>query len=215
MERMQAVILTSIKLLGDGLARCLDDTPDISIVSVTDDVPSLRDLLTGGTVEIVLIDMTQNFDLDDVRSLAVAAPDVAFIALGLREQRQDVIRCGRAGFSGYVARDATVEAVAKAMRDAISGRLACPAEISSGLLKALFRAEELSDLATDDAPLTRREGDVLQLIGRGLTNKEIARELNLSVATVKHHVHNVLEKLNLPRRTHAMRRVRERPWIAS
>jgi two-component system, NarL family, nitrate/nitrite response regulator NarL len=56
---------------------------------------------------------------------------------------------------------------------------------------------------------------VLQLIGRGLTNKEIARELNLSVATIKHHVHNVLEKLNLPRRAYAMRRVRERPWIAS
>ena len=48
-----------------------------------------------------------------------------------------------------------------------------------------------------------------------MTNKEIARELGLSVATVKHHVHNVLEKLCLPRRAHAMRRVRERPWLAS
>jgi DNA-binding NarL/FixJ family response regulator len=101
------------------------------------------------------------------------------------------------------------------MRDAISGRLACPAEISSGLLRALFRAEARSADPDDDTPLTNREGNVLQLIGRGLTNKEIARELNLSVATVKHHVHNVLEKLKLPRRAHAMRRVRERPWIAS
>ena len=68
---------------------------------------------------------------------------------------------------------------------------------------------------TLNAALTRREGEVLQLIGRGLSNKEIARDLSLSVATVKHHVHHVLEKLQLPRRAQAMRRVRETPWIAS
>ncbi|MES0199843.1 response regulator transcription factor [Mesorhizobium sp. M0011] len=212
---MQAVILTAIKLLGDSLARCLMDTVDISVVSVTGEISQLNEILASQAVDIILIDMTQNMDLDDVRALAVSAPEVVLIALGLKEQRQDVIRCGRAGFSAYVARDASVEAVAKAMRDAVSGRLACPAEISSGLLRALFRAEVRSVDPDEDAPLTNREGNVLQLIGRGLTNKEIARELNLSVATVKHHVHNVLEKLKLPRRAHAMRRVRERPWIAS
>lgn len=51
--------------------------------------------------------------------------------------------------------------------------------------------------------------------GRGLSNKEIARELVLSVATVKHHVHNVLDKLKLPRRAQAMRRVRDAPWLVS
>lgn len=66
-----------------------------------------------------------------------------------------------------------------------------------------------------DEALTRREGDVLQLIGDGLSNKEIARDLCVSVATVKHHVHNILEKLHVPRRAQAMRRVREAPWIAS
>lgn len=211
---MRAVILTPIKLLGDGLARCLNDTTDITVVSVTDQVSAVREALGTDQVDSVLIDMTQNLDLDDVRALAVAAPEVVLIALGLREQRQDVIRCGRAGFSGYVARDASVETVAKVMRDTMAGRLACPAEISSGLLRALFRAEAAPETTVTDEPLTRREGDVLRLIGRGLTNKEIARELDLSVATVKHHVHNVLEKLKLPRRAYAMRRVRERPWIA-
>jgi DNA-binding NarL/FixJ family response regulator len=54
---------------------------------------------------------------------------------------------------------------------------------------------------------------VLELLGRGFSNKEIANELCLSVATVKHHVHHVLEKLNLQRRTEAMRRVRDAPWL--
>lgn len=186
------------------------------VALVTDDIVELTTSIDAHDVDVVLVDMTQDLDLDDVRALAVAAPEVVLIALGLKEQRQDVIRCGRAGFSGYVARDADVESVAQAMRDAVSGRLACPAEISSGLLRALFRADHQPEpVAANDAPLTRREADVLQRIGRGLTNKEIARELDLSVATVKHHVHNVLGKLHLPRRAHAMRRVRERPWIAS
>lgn len=213
---MNAVILTPIKLLADGLARYLDGKQAIHIVGIVDSPAAVLGLLADGGVDVVLVDVTQGVDLDEMRALALAAPQAILIALGLKEQRQEVIRCGRAGFSGYVGRDATVDGLATAMHDAVAGRLACPAEISNGLLKALFRigATAKSEAAEDPA-LTRRECAVLQLIGRGLTNKEIARELNLSVATVKHHVHNVLGKLNLPRRAHAMQRVRERPWIAS
>ncbi len=213
---MNAVILTAIKILGDGLARSLTSRQDIDVVATVDNIAALRELLRERQVEIVLVDVTQDVDLEDIRSIALAAPQVVLIALGLREQRQEVIRCGRAGFSGYVARDATVEVLARAVRDAVAGRLACPAEISNGLLRALFKSgggEPRENL--EDPPLTRRECAVLQLIGRGLTNKEIARELGLSVATVKHHVHNLLGKLNLPRRANAMQRVHERPWIAS
>ena len=75
--------------------------------------------------------------------------------------------------------------------------------------------ERQADTIDADQGLTRREGEVLKLIGQGMSNKEIARDLNLSLATVKHHVHHVLQKLGLPRRAQAMRRVREAPWIAS
>src|SRR4051812_33400480 len=113
---MQAVILTSIKLLGDGLARCLSDTPDITIIEVTDKITELNQILASQAIDTILVDMTQNIDLDEIRAVAIAAPGVVLIALGLKEQRQDVIRCGRAGFSAYIARDASVEDVANAMR---------------------------------------------------------------------------------------------------
>jgi two-component system, NarL family, nitrate/nitrite response regulator NarL len=212
---MNIVILSPVRLLGDGLADCLNRREEITVVAVVADLPALRQTLSAIKINVVLIDVMQFIDLDGVRAIASERPDLALVALGLRERRQDVIRCGRAGFSGYVARNATLDELSDAMMNAASGCLACPAEISGGLLRALFRLDLPAPDPAEEAPLTRREGDVLQLIGRGLTNKEIARELSLSVATVKHHVHNVLYKMRLPRRAHAMRRVRDMPWLAT
>ena len=84
-------------------------------------------------------------------------------------------------------------------------------------MRALFRlhSESAQDNEELAYALTRRERNVLQLIGHGDSNKEIARHLSLSEATVKHHVHNILGKLNLPRRAQAMRLVRDAPWLVS
>jgi DNA-binding NarL/FixJ family response regulator len=207
------VVLTPVRLMGDGLAACVASRRGIVVRAVVDSLSGVRDVLAHPPpVDLVLIDVTQGIDLYDVRSIAAEHSQVALVALGLNEQRQDVIRCGRAGFVGYVPRDASVQTLCDALHDVIQGRLACPAEISSGLLKALFRREQPAD-AKSDAVLTRRESDVLHLIGEGHSNKEIARQLNLSIATVKHHVHNVLEKLHIHGRAAAMRRVRDNPWL--
>jgi DNA-binding NarL/FixJ family response regulator len=209
------IVLTPVRLLGDGLTAGFERQSDIHVLAVVNDLQGLRESLARHCADLVLIDVTHGIDLYDTRAIAAQWPEVALVALGLTEQRQDVIRCGRAGFAGYVAREASLDALCKALRDVIQGKLACPAEISSGLLRALFRAEHPIDEAALEQALTRREGDVLRLIGEGLSNKEIARELILSVATVKHHVHNVLDKLHLPRRAQAMRRVRDAPWLVS
>lgn len=214
---MIIVVLSPVRLMGDGLVACLASQKEMTVCAVVNDLAALRHALSTARADLVLVDVTQGIDLYDVRSIAVEHPEAALVALGLVEQRQEVIRCGRAGFVGYVARDATVDALCDALRDVVQGRLACSAEISGGLLRALFRmdqrpAHENQALAQS---LTRRECSVLQLIGHGDSNKEIARHLSLSEATVKHHVHNILGKLNLPRRTQAMRLVRDAPWLVS
>lgn len=212
---MNVIVLTPVRVLGDGLVACLHQRSDIHIVAVSDDLSSVREVLASSKVDLVLIDVTQGIELYDVRSLATEYPGVALVALGLAELRHEVIQCGKAGFSGYVARNASVEALATALSDITEGRLVCPSEISGGLLRALFRISGSANDASWAEMLTRRECEVLQLIGQGLSNKEIAKELCLSVATVKHHVHKVLEKLRLARRTQAMHRVRDTPWIAN
>ena len=214
---MNIIVLTHVRLMGDGLVACLSRRPEMNVCAVVNDLEALRQALASIRADLVLIDVTQGVDLYDVRSIATQYPEAALVAIGLVEQRQEVIRCGRAGFVGYVARDATVDTLCSSLLDVAQGRLACPAEISGGLLRALFRlhsptAQENEKLAH---ALTRRECSVLQLIGHGDSNKEIARHLSLSEATVKHHVHNILGKLNLPRRTQAMRLVRDAPWLVS
>lgn len=211
---MNIIVLTPVRLLGDGLAACFGSRPDTCVLAVVNDLASLRDSLATTDVHVVLVDVTQGVDLFDVRAIAAEWPDVPLVALGLNEQRQEVIQCGRAGFAGYVARDASIDTLCKALSEIVAGRLACPPEISGGLLRALFRRDPRSDESGIDCALTRRESEVLQLLGRGLSNKEIGCELFLSVATVKHHVHHVLEKLKISRRAQAMQRVRNAPWIA-
>jgi two-component system nitrate/nitrite response regulator NarL len=212
---MRIVVLTPIKILGEGLNLCLAHRSDFSIVATVSGLPALRATLRKAAVDLVLIDVTQGIDLEDVRSIAAEWPDVALMALGLREQRQEVIRCGRAGFAGYVSREAGIDALCQAMRDIGLGRLHCSADISGSLLRALFQSKSSASPASVDAALTRRECQVLQLIGRGLSNKEIARELSLSTATIKHHVHGVLGKLKVSRRAQAIRRLQESPWIVA
>lgn len=210
---MNIIVLTPMRLLGEGLASCFRSRPPLTAVAVVNDLANLRSTLADTDAQIVLIDVTQGIDLFDVRAIAVEWPDIPLVALGLAEDRQEVVKCGRAGFAGYVARDATIDRLCTALLDIVDGRVACPPDIAGELLRALFRKAPQSEGPLSDPSLTRREREVLQLIGRGLSNKEIGRELCLSVATVKHHVHHVLEKLGLPRRADAMRRVRDAPWL--
>src|SRR6476469_3438173 len=99
---MNIIVLSPVRLLGEGLAACFSSRPDMRTLAVVDDLAGLRDSLATMEVQVVLIDVTQGVDLFDVRAIAVEWSDVALVALGLNEQRQEVIRCGRAGFAGYV-----------------------------------------------------------------------------------------------------------------
>ncbi|WP_245503419.1 hypothetical protein [Rhizobium leguminosarum] len=115
----------------------------------------------------MLIDVTQGIDLGEIRSTATEFPDIALVALGLVEQRQDIIRYGRAGFIGCVERGAPVEHLQQTLHDALAGRLTCSAEVSGGLLRALFHLGTEQGSQPLDETLTQREGQVLQLIGDG------------------------------------------------
>ncbi len=211
---IRLVIVTDVRLFGEGLAQALQPEASVEVAGVVQNFDRLCQRLRNYAAEIALLDVTGGIDLDEVRLLAVERPDMKLLALGLQEQRAEVIRCARAGFSGYISRDIPFPRLVPLLNEVARGGAHCSAEITAGLMRAVFRPDlDLAAPATG-SPLTRRESEILQLLGRGFSNKEIARDLSLSAATVKNHVHNLLAKLKMSRRIDAARCLRDRPWIA-
>lgn len=210
---MNVLILTAVRLFGDGLAACFNARPGIHVLGVVDDLAALKTLMSEVDAEVILIDVSQGIELFDVRALVAEWPNAALVALGLNERRQDVIECGRAGFCGYVGRNASVDSLCASLSEIVAGRQSCPPEITGALLRALRSRESQAEEPNLASTLTRRESEVATLVSDGLSNKEISAELCLSVATVKHHVHNILEKLGLSGRSQVMQQVRSKPWM--
>ncbi len=217
---MDVLIYSPFQLFGECLERCLKTMNDIVVVAVVRDEESLRKVLDRLSIDLLLVDMVPGLDYRQFDSLSADYPGLVSLAVGLPEQEAEVVRCGRVGFAGYVPRDASLETLDIRMRECIGGRQACPDAIASGLLRALrvVAAARSLDAASADSVerkpcrLSAREVTVTRLVRRGLSNKEIARELDISVATVKHHVHSLLEKLNLPGRVHVARAEPDSSW---
>jgi DNA-binding NarL/FixJ family response regulator len=150
--------------------------------------------------EIVIVDMAMPESLATVRDLARVSPETRIIALTVPEVEHAVIACAEAGIVGYVSREGSL--------DDLVGLIECVARgetrMSPRMVATLMR--RVSALAADRAAdavradLTAREQEIVACIRDGLSNKQIGARLHIELATVKNHVHNVLEKLHVQRR---------------
>jgi DNA-binding NarL/FixJ family response regulator len=211
---MRIGVLTPVRLVGEGIAASLATCAAAFEVTTARDFAELRSLVDGPfPPELVVVDVSRSVALDEVRAFHAEFPNLPLLALGLRGRETEIVEHGRAGFVGYVRRDEGVEQLARKLHDAAASRLTCSPEVSAAIMRGLYRATAPA-ASCDLDRLTRREGDVARLVGRGLANKEIARHLSLSESTVKHHVHAILSKLGLARRGNLMRSIRDDPWPA-
>lgn len=216
---MDIVIYSAFQLYGECLESCLKPQHDVAVVAVVQDAGALRAVLERVSIDLLLVDVSPGIAALDVSSITDDHPGLVSMALGLAEQDADVLQCGRAGFAGYVPRDASLQALVVRMRECLDGRLTCPPSIAASLLRALHADDDapayapaVSLVAPAPSKLSPREVCVARLLRRGLSNKEIARDLDISVATVKHHVHSILEKLELPGRVHVARAQPDASW---
>ena len=215
---MDIVIYSAYQLFGECLESCLKPQQDVDVVAVVHDADAVRAVLERLTVDLLLVDVAPGIDAQ-IASIRDDYPGLVSIAVGLAEHDSEVLQCGRAGFAGYVPRDASLQTLYVRMRECLEGRLTCPATIAASMLRALHGGDaghvgRLTDAVAELVPskLSPREVGVARLLRRGLSNKEIARELDISVATVKHHVHSILEKLGLPGRVHVARAEPDQSW---
>lgn len=212
---MKPAVFTPLRFFGDGLALDLQRHYQVATVPVVGDFPGLAKILESDGIDCVLVDVTLGVDSEQVRQLAGEWPAVRWVALGVQHEEKEIVRFARDGFGAYVNWQADLMRLHQVLDDVMAGRMNCTPEAAAELMRALFmRADHPVMRDAPCAGLTPRECDVLRQISMGLSNKEIARSLNLSLATVKHHVHNVLEKLHVTRRAEAMRKARAAPWIA-
>jgi two-component system, NarL family, nitrate/nitrite response regulator NarL len=196
---MRIAILTAIRLIGEGIAASLRACGAAVEPTVVRDVNQLRLLVESAQPPaLAIIDVTQRLPLETIRQFHVDQPALPLLALGLRGEEADIVAHGSAGFIGYLSRDDGLDQLWARVEDAVGGRLLCSPEVAAGIMRGLFERGRPAAAAAGD--LTPRERHVAELVSRGLSNKEIARTLDLSESTVKHHVHAILGKLRLASR---------------
>jgi two-component system, NarL family, response regulator LiaR len=191
---IRVLIADDHAVVRQGLRTFLDLQDDIEVVGEAADGEEALALVEQLTPDVVLIDlvMPRVDGIEAIRRLRDNAPDVRAIVLSSFVDDDKLFPAVRAGAAGYLLKDVQPQELVEAIRTVHGG---------GALLHPQVAARLLQDMADD--PLTPREHEVLALIGRGMPNKLIARELSLSEKTVKAHVSSILAKLGVTDRTQA------------
>ncbi len=195
-----------IRLYCEGLADLLGRDGRALVVAVGTETAEMVKSAARTSPDVVLVDMAMTGSLEVVRATREAHPRLPVIGLAVPDREPEIVACAEAGVSGFVPRDATLDHLVETLRSAIDGELRCSPRIAMALVRRLAALSPQLESSLE-LSLTRRERQVLRLIGSGLTNKEIAAELGIEPSTAKNHVHRVLEKLRVRRRSEAVARI--------
>jgi DNA-binding NarL/FixJ family response regulator len=197
-DLITVVIIDDNRLVREALTAMLNRLGDVRAVcsNVAD-----AELLAEAKPHVLLLDV----GLRDQDSLTVAAalkrenPGASIILMDLLPVNEEIAEYVSAGVSGFVLKDATFDEFVATIRSVAAGNTVLPPTKAESLLARI--AQEASELeraqVVEDVRMTPREREVIELIGEGLSNKEIAQRLNIATHTVKSHVRNVMEKLAL------------------
>jgi DNA-binding NarL/FixJ family response regulator len=197
-------VLVGVRMYRDGLTQWLGDVPCIAVAGTARTVAEALPRLRATRPEVVLLDVGLEGGRTAAREIHAAAPGTRVIALAVAGTTAEVISCAEAGFSAYVTRDGTLADLVDTIGRAARGEVLCPPDVTASLFERLAAlAPPTPAWQPAPAPLTAREVQIVRLLDRGLSNKEIARALCIALPTVKNHVHNVLHKLQVPRRADA------------
>lgn len=196
------------RLLAESLAESLQRQPGLVMIGCSDRLGQAVVHLRRHRAEVVLLEARGPRTAAVVTRLTTQVPDCRVLVFGLRTARA-AARLVEAGAAGYVRRTASLAHLVRAVHGVHTGRPPCDLEVEWLIQERIHQlTEELKlDVAGDsDEELTAREVEVLAQLDRGLTNKEVAQELDIRPATVKNHVHNVVRKLGASNRRDAVRR---------
>jgi len=205
-EPIRVLVVDDQELFRRGLVMLLTVEPGIAIVGEAGDGDEGIEIATQVAPDVVLLDirMPKRSGLEACQAIKQAVPTSKLIMLTVSDEEADLYEAVKSGASGYLLKDSSIEEVAQAVRVVADGQsLISP----SMAVKLIDEFKQMSRPEREHVPglrLTDRELEVLRLVAKGLNNREIAKQLFISENTVKNHVRNILEKLQLHSRMEAV-----------
>jgi len=204
--RLGLLIVSEVRFLREALAELLRRDPAVAVLGLCADLDEAIIGSLSHKPDIVLLDASLREGTNATRRLRAAAPEPSVVALAVAETAENIIAWAEAGITGYVPQTTALADLVGILVSISHGKQVCSARIASGLLRHVARTARPDQGGSTQGPaatLTKREREIRLLIGAGLSNKEIARQLDIGVATTKSHVHNLLSKMNVQRRGQA------------
>jgi two-component system nitrate/nitrite response regulator NarL len=204
----RVMIASSVRLLREGLAASLHGRDGVVVIgAVSLDAADMCRIAVAAP-DVVVVDVGRTDAVTVARLLRSARVEAKLVAFALNESDGDVFACAAAGFSNYVPRESGADDLYRALVDAVDGRMQCAPHITAAIFRRLAELLGRADPRASLPALTSRENEILTLASAGRSNKEIARALAISGATVKNHMHSILQKLQVTRRGQAIARLR-------
>lgn len=203
------IVVSDVVLYREGLHASLVRDGRLNVLDLVGSHSALP-VISRTLPDAVLLDGGVADSLSLARRIRANVPAVRIVGFGIAGDADRLVACAESGLAAFVDRDGSFDELVTAVLGALRGELACSPKVSALL------CERLAHLATAGQrpeELTRRERQIAILIGEGLSNKEIANDLRIGPSTVKNHVHNILEKLNVRRRAAIVHQLKEFPWM--
>lgn len=197
------VVIAPVRLYREGVSALFAEREGFTVAATAVGRDDGLALVQRIRPQVVLVALGPGAGAALVRELVASAPGVNVVMLGVTDDDPEVLPLAEAGVAGYVTTEASGDEIVVVVESVARGEMPCSPRLAATLLHqvAALAQERRSPGAV--GALTARERQIVQLLADGLSNKEIARGLQIEVATVKNHVHNILEKLSVSSRAEA------------
>ncbi|HEX3033579.1 MAG TPA: response regulator transcription factor [Thermodesulfobacteriota bacterium] len=211
-KQIRVFIIGDKRLFNEVFAATLRNQQGIALVGSTINPGEALERVQSLLADIVLVDATlkRTVVVQVIQSIKTEIPDTRVILLGLNNREEDNLEFIEAGASGYILKQESIPELLQTVELVCSGQTKCSTKMAA---LVFGKIAELSRECSQEMPweeeLTQREEEILQLIVKGLSNKEIAVRLRVSLYTVKNHVHSVLEKLRVSSRIDVIERLQD------
>lgn len=208
-ELITVALIEDNRLVREGITSVLNRLGDIEVMASPPD--GHEAFLERVSPQVILLDvgLESRDSLEVARRIRREFPDAGIIVMDLLPAADDIVEFIGLGVSGFIMKDATIDEVARTIRAVATGVDVLPEAMTATLFSEIARetAADGGMRHQDSVQLTPREQEVIELIARGMSNKAVGRELHISIHTVKSHLRNIMEKLNLHSRLQLARYV--------